>query len=686
MTYISFIDPPNDTIWNNNYSLFEPFQRGDVKSGLRLFKEPFDKLESLAIKIRDSINLNIENKFVFFIFYKPLRGEAVDKIEKYRVSTIISHIEKIFSYLPNRDNLYFVAIDQLKLDTFNEYEDEFKKIALELDDKGYLEESYYRDEYGLNHLFVNGDFQNIEEIWTRAEFQESSNRDIAKRTKDEISKIVTTFLKEKEESFDNIGQQKNFLGKILNSFERDFNWNIETALYKEKNREKLQKISPKEIILHNISKYYSAIHRDEKYPIIYYRQNNKAMDRFYTEILSLANIFYYDKDKSFQEKNHWLFVEEIKMSNQNEAYSRLYNYLDVQYENLQTLQDSAMELELYNQSDKEIKFENPVDLKNIKEFFIPYFYTKDNKANLEENIDENNEIIDSNQHKVDKYIDNEYKKFKRNFAATPKIREVLKQEDIEDRIADLSRDRERIKTETQKGKYEVEYADVDEEFNRVSKYFDRLSRLSTFTKTTILATIFVVTLFSMGFLSKTQIVPDIAYGFISFSLLFLLAGYITLDKYKKDCIDAYDKYYRKIKNVFNNTNDELSSRIGIVKSIMRSRYINYDYYLLKDKLDKLKLNAKKYQFHLDEIHKKKKFIEVKHNQHIITLDEDFSMATIEHHSDIDTEKGVVSNRTYALFSFNEGNISMVDISGREVSIENSGFIDTIEIKAMGKIL
>jgi len=686
MTYINFIDPPNDTIWNNNYSLFEPFQNSDAKSGLTLFAEPFDRLESLAMKIRDSINLNIENKFVFFVFYKHLGGEAVDKIEKYRVSNIISHIEKLFSYIPNREEFYFVAIDQLKLDTYNEYKDELKKVALELDDKGYLADPYYRDKYSLNHLFVSDDFQNIEEIWANAEFQESSNREIAKRVEDEIMALLITFFEDKEDFFNNIGQQENFLEQILIDFKRDFDWSIETAIYKEKDREKLKKISPKKMILNSISKYYSAIHRDKKYPIIYYRRDNKSIDRFYSDILSLANLFYYDRDKNFKQKAYWLFVENIELNSQDEAYSRLYNYLDSQYENLQTLQDSAIELELYNEGKGDIKFEHPVKLENIKEFFIPYFYTKDNRFNLEENIDENNKIIDDNQHEVDKYIDNEYKKFKKNFSSALKNSELLKQEELEDRIADLSRDRERIRTQTQKRKYEVEYADVDEEFNRVSKYFDRLSRLSTFIKTTIYATIFIVALFFIGFMTQTSIVPDIPYGFISLSLVFLLAGYITLDKYKRDCRDAYDKYYRKIKSIYDDTHNELSNRISIVKSIMKSRYINYDYYLLKDKLENLKLNAKKYQFHLDEIHRKKEFIEIKNNKHIIKLDEDFSMATIEHYPDIDTEKGVISNRTYALFTFNEGNISTVDISGREVSLENSGFIDNIEIKAIKKIL
>jgi len=686
MTYISFIDPPNDTIWNNNYSLFEPYQNSDAKSGLTLFAEPFDRLESLAMKIRDSINLHIENKFVFFIFYKTLRGEAIDKVEKYRVSTIINHLEKLFSYLPNRENFYFVAIDQLKLDSFNEYEDELKKIALELDDNGYLIESYYRDKYELNHLFVSEDFQNIDEIWLKAEFQENANREIVERAKDEIVEILSIFLKEREELFDNIGQQKIFLRKILNSFKKDFNWNIETALYKDKSRERLQKISPKGIILNSISKYYSAIHRDKKYPIIYYRSDNKAIDKFYTEILSLANLFYYDIDKNFNEKNYWLFIEKIELNSQDKAYNRLYYYLDGQYENLKTLQDSAIELELYNQGDMEIKFEHPVKLKNIKEFFIPYFHTKDNRAKLEENIDENNGIIDDNQHEVDKYIDNEYKKFKKNFSSTSKNREILKQEELEDKIADLSRDRERIRTQTQKGKYEAEYADVGEEFDRVSKYFDRLSRLSTFIKTTIFATVFVLILFSIGFMSRTKIVPDTPYGFISISLVFFLAGYITLNKYKRDCIDAYDKYYRKIKSVYEETQNELSNRINIVKSIMKSRYINYDYYLLKDKLDNLKLNAKKYQFHLDEIYKKKEFISIKNSKHIIRLDEDFSRATIEYHSDINTEKGVINNKTYALFNFNKSNISTVNISGREVDIENSSFINTIETKATERIL
>jgi hypothetical protein len=686
MTYISFIDPPNDTIWNNNYSLFEPFQNSDARSGLTLFTEPFERLKSLAMKVHDSINLNIENKFLFFIFYKPLRGEAVEKIERYRVSTIISQIEKVFSFLPDRDNCYFVAIDQLKLNTFNEYEDEFKKIALELDDNGYLENSYYRDKYDLNHLFVSEDFQVIEDIWANTEFQESSNKELANSAKDEIIKILTARLRDKAEFFGEIGQKKNFLKQILKNFIQDFNMSVKNALYIAKNREKLQKLSPKKTILNSISKYYSAIHREIEYPVIYYRQENKGADKFYTEILSLANIFYYDTDEIFKEKNHWLFVKEIKLNNQDEAYSRLYNYLDRQYENLQTLQDSVIDVELYNQADKEIKFEHRVTLDNVKTFYVPYFYTKENKSNLETNINENNKIIDNNQHKVDKYINNEYKKFKDNFSSTPRNREVLKQEELEDRISDLSRDRERIRTQTLRSKYEAEYADVDKEFNRVSKYFDRLSKLSTFIKTTIFAAIFVVILFSIGFMSKTKIVPDILYGFISFSLLFFLASSITLDKYKKDCTDAYDKYYRKIKSVYENTHEELSHRINIVKSIMKSRYINYDYYLLKDTLDNIKLNAKKYQFHLDAIYKKKEFIDIKNNKHIISLDEEFPIAAIEHYRDIDTEKGVITNRTYALFSFNEGNISTVNISGREKTIKNSGFIDSVEIKATKSIL
>jgi hypothetical protein len=141
----------------------------------------------------------------------------------------------------------------------------------------------------------------------------------------------------------------------------------------------------------------------------------------------------------------------------------------------------------------------------------------------------------------------------------------------------------------------------------------------------------------------------------------------------------------QIKKIHEEIKDELSNRIDIVKSIMKSRYVNYDYYLLKNNLDNLKLKAKKCQYHLDEIFKKKKFISMKNDKLIIKLNKDFAKATIEHYSDIDIEKGVINNKTYALFNFNKSNVSTVNISGKEVKIENSGFINMIEIKAISRI-
>lgn len=687
MTYISFINPPSDTIWKNSYSLFEPYQNSDAQTGLSIFSEPFERLDALAMQIRDSINLNIENRFLFFIFYKPLQSEEVDKVEKYRVATLINQVEKEFSYLSADNNCYFVAVDQLKLDTFNEYEDECKKIALELDENGYLKESYYRDKYSLHHLFVDNDFQTIEKIWEDVPFQETSNQEIAYKTKEEIFKQVDSLLKEKEEAFNAIGQERNFLERIRKEFEQDFSINIQNALYTTNNREKLQKLSPKTSILNILAKYYSAIsNRKRKYPIIYYREENKSLNQLYTKLLSLANLFYHDTYKSFDTKNYWLFVEKLVLNSQDEAYSRLYYYLSGQNKNLQVLQEIRSEISLYNQGNQEIKFDNPVKLKNIKELQIPYFYTRANRDTLEENMKENNKIIDDNQHEVDKYIANEYKKFKKDFAMSEKIKITLNQIEMEDKLADLSRDIKRIRMQTQQSRYEANYANVDEEFNRVSRYFDRLSRQSTFINTTLFATVSIVIFFLIGFLTNTEIIPNATYGVVVFFILFLLSGFITLDKYKQDCKDAYEKYYQNIKSFYANTHSELKNRISIAKSIMQSRYINYDYYLLKHTLGTLKLNARKYQFHLDEIFDKQDFIDVQNKSQVIQLEENFSMATVEHYNDIDIQKGVINNKTYALFTFNENTDSTVNISGKEITINNSGFINSMEIKAIKTVL
>lgn len=542
MTYLIAMDGFEGDSWKNILTLVEPSFYSDKTEVY------FASQKDVSILIEEIMPIEGAHLFIFLV---AQLGEAkegreqkieIDKVEKYRLKRTIEKIKKQFPYVTQYNSIVLSVDDHKHIEGSEQYEENEKQIAYELDRSGYID-SDFSQEYFFDSQELRGlddHYQQFKETYCGT-LSHPAGLDELKRfeeIKSEIKKSCTSLIDSKKKRIGEI-KTRDPIAAQLDKLLEVFHTRVDSiSIDKFDSSTSVPSNIMGELLLGSCSL------RDDlnDFTIIEYPYGNEFDIRLFLNIVSMISLIHNSDNRELLRRSWWIRVDTLDVDTKYllEELSRLAGL-----EFGQTIETDNIQVELNNTDNISSESEIP-NIVHDAPIRVSVWYSKKEEDILKGLINTSYSTLSNSINEIEKYMT----RLKKNIHAHSVVKrsEEYTVDEIKNRL------KEEIKTP------QVSYHDTIEKIKKEFNEFeiDRFIGLAIdeFQKTPSFTAFFGLMLLSalLALVPYAVVIfkdfdPSHWHYYIFFTIpfmLFTVVGVYYLVTLKKPLKKLLKKYHEKI--------------------------------------------------------------------------------------------------------------------------------------------